>query len=84
MNTTKNIYTESIQAWDNESASVYYLIKVPKNKTLKQVERWAWDYYEKRCYCAGDCCGHWFGQANEVRKIKRGRFVVAASYARNY
>jgi hypothetical protein len=23
------------------------------------VDKWAWDYFEQRCSCSYDCCGHW-------------------------
>ena len=39
---------------------------------------------ERRCYCEGDCCGHYFGGVNSITKVWPGRYVVLASYSRNY
>jgi len=39
---------------------------------------------ERRCGCAHDCCGHYNGGVNSITKIWPGRFIVLASYLRNY
>lgn len=64
--------------------STYMIIKTSSKIDLKSVKMWAYDNLETRCYCEFDCCGHWFSNVNNVKRLKNRKYAITINSARNY
>lgn len=70
---------------DRHDENRIYLFNVITPKGLKSadVRDALYDSYEYGCKCEHDCCGHWFGWAFDVKKIKPNEWSVKQSVGRN-
>ena len=62
-------------------------IKTDKTVSIRALDRSLQDYFVKGCSCEHDCCGHWFGGLDSIKRPKnrkKNEYMITVSYSQNY
>jgi hypothetical protein len=68
-----------------EPMTTVYMIETEDHAELDEASREnIYRTFERRCYCAHDCCGHRNGGVSSITRMWEGRYLITVSTLRNY
>jgi hypothetical protein len=68
---------------NDEGKRTFSLLLVTSQEPADAIEEAIWDTMRHTCRCQHDCCGHWQGSVNRVRRLKSGLWAVIEGHFRN-
>lgn len=74
----RRVFNEGIDATVHQR---YRILNAPTDR--REAVDLIREYFSYGCQCEHDCCGHWFGSPNQIRKVRKGTYTFNVTSLRN-
>jgi len=67
-----------------EPKTTVYILDTERETITERDEKDIRGYFEMRCYCQHDCCGHRTGGVTSINRMYGNRYIVTVHSSKNY
>jgi hypothetical protein len=67
-----------------EPKTTVYILDTEEDRISDRTEKDIRGYFEMRCYCQHDCCGHRTGGVTSINRMYGHRYIITVHSSLNY